>query len=540
MKTIKTILSLLLLSLSSLKAQYFDNIYPFNHDVITTRLTHKNIVVGEKGSLTIATLTNDHTLLSFTDHSGKRIWSNEYDLDEPVNFKSGVLSDDGNFIIVGDNFSTTKSKGFVLKIDAGNGNTIWKKYYDYPGNHVTLLNTLTRTNEKEEYYIIAGYLIRLHQDARNQLYCMKINGADGSIKWEKRYFDPLAQPVDDLDIPNYIDKNPNGDDKGEILIAGTRSYVGATSNIFTFVIDNDGNILKKYKEYKFNGFNDGRTPCITFCKDGYLIVFDYTLSVGVLRIDAADNVAWTYNYRFPSLLENLSGSVFMLADESFNISGWGYNPTTAKKYPFIFSIDKNGIPQWGMHYIKKDNFQHLAMMPVEKTNFLLYSEGVNSTYGLLKVDEKGENSKCSNKEIPSRFFPLVNPVKKEYSVFSSGTLADEATVKIDKKNSEDLDCENNSLDKQRPESGNPKEIVTLEQNMNNNSIALNLKSGSEKMIKVEIRNIIGQLLSRSEILLQAGQNILDEKMIPKNRGLLVVTVFSDGEQPQCFKVLSAE
>jgi hypothetical protein len=449
MKKIKLVLLSGALTISLLKAQFYDNTYPVQHNIVTKRVAHQNIVsLGKKGCIVINTLQNNNTLLTHLDDEGFLVWSKQYYLGGEINIKGGVITDDGNILTLGDNPALGKSKGLLIKIDASNGDLIWNAVYHFESKELGELElgelyTLCRSNEADESYFITGTKTTVKgSGSRNYMFVMKIKGIDGSVIWGKEYTDPGRSTIDDVDRPLFIGENPLAPAAGEILIMGTRGHAGLNDYIFSVVIDNSGSILQKYKEFHF-AFNDNSSsPHVSFDSNGdCLVVFQAYLAVGAVKLSRpAYSPDWKYYYQFPSFLENISGAASAVNQNGFNISGCGYDEDTHTKYPFMFRIDKTGDPVWGKIYLKPSTFNHISMVQTSASEFLIQSAGGKSEFSMIKTDLNGEKTPCFIAELPSKMSVNVEQQARAYVSRGAVPVTDQADIKLSEDLSEIIDC----------------------------------------------------------------------------------------------------
>jgi len=275
-----------------------------------------------------------------TDCNGDTIWKKVFDFSSTGadGFEYGFQDTDGCFVLTGafqDTILLNKD-AFIVKLDKY-GNVLWFK--SYGGNQ----------NE-------SGYMIKKHPDGgfvmsgftssftngNTDFYIIKTDN-NGNFQWQNHY----GGTGDDICYSFDYAK-----DGGYILGGRTDSYGLGGVDLYMIKVNNAGN-FQWQKTFGTTG-NDYSETVISILDSGYVMVGGIADSYGsydsyMVKTDSLGIKIWDKVYGRTPNNEGLK-YVVQLLDSSFTLSGSMYVDNTVKWQAWLLKTNKNGDSLWSKTY----------------------------------------------------------------------------------------------------------------------------------------------------------------------------------------------
>ncbi|MEO0097680.1 MAG: SBBP repeat-containing protein, partial [candidate division WOR-3 bacterium] len=223
----------------------------------------------------------------------------------------------------------------------GNGNLLWERRYNGPGNDYDGATSLFVDNQSNVY--VTGYS---YDSVTDYDYATLKYDRQGNLLWERRY----NGPGNDYDGA----KSLFVDNQGNVYVTGG-SYDSLTNFDYTTLkYDASGNLLW---ERRYNGqgnYNDGATSLfvdnqgnvyVTGRSEGSGTDYDYA----TLKYDANGNLLWERRYNGPGNSDDWATSLFVDMNGNVYVTGGSYDSLTNFDYTTL-KYNANGNLLWERRY----------------------------------------------------------------------------------------------------------------------------------------------------------------------------------------------
>ncbi|MEO0134425.1 MAG: SBBP repeat-containing protein, partial [candidate division WOR-3 bacterium] len=242
------------------------------------------------------------------------------------------VDNQGNVYVTGISFgSSTYYDYATLKYDT-NGNLLWVRRYNGPGNHNDAATSLFVDNQGNVYVTGCSYNILTDFDYATLKY-----DASGNLLWERRY----NGPGNDYDEATSLFV----DNQGNVYVTG-RSYDSLTNlDYATLKYDASGNLLW---ERRYNGpgnYNDGAASLFVD-SDGNVYVTGSSegsgtdLDYATLKYDTNGNLLWVRRYNGPGNGQDYPTSLFVDNQGNVYVTGDSWGSGTYYDYATIKYIQE--------------------------------------------------------------------------------------------------------------------------------------------------------------------------------------------------------
>lgn len=291
-----------------------------------------------------------------------------------------------NFLACGtvSGMSTTYSGSNLIKTKA-NGDTVWKKQYDFAPNIGGDLFVDVLELPDKNYLVLGATYDSIIQ---NGDICLAKIDTNGVLMWLKK-FTHL-----DYDQPGGMQLTSDN----KIIIVGNSSPNPNTTynNILLIKTDINGNLIWRktfgdsYDEiYESISLIKNNTEYLLGGRHGYSSSGNDYYDMSIMRTDTAGNMIWQQQYGAPMSNET-SGCVIPTLDSGFVISGT-YNNSGA-----LVKVDKNGAQKWFKNYgFPTDSYiRSVKQLPDSSLAFIIsytYAPTNNSFTGFLNKADKNGN-----------------------------------------------------------------------------------------------------------------------------------------------------
>lgn len=358
-------------------------------------------------------------LVNVVDVSGSILFTKKYGnagLNERGN--SIVSMANGDFIIAGTQLHPyLRANGVLVYRINSLGAVQWARWYGISDARVGGEGFVIRKID-EDQLLIAGTAT----SARDLIGLMI--KSNGGLIWSKRYsrINPSSEVVDTRVVTELIeDQTIDG-----YVIAGTHYYgnperANVRSNMFTFGIDFNGNVTRKYIEYELKDYwSFDPAMSIAFQAGSFVLTAGAmrTASDGlpttytvVMELDDNLEPLWTMLYFSPFTINQHGHSIYK-ADYAnaymvgCSYQGFSFTDIFVPKNTAFLSVRPNGKPNYLYRY--KQNRQQLSTyMAFDEPNnaFLLKSDntvGPDNSLGLIRTNLYGY-SNCAQTESVDAF-----------------------------------------------------------------------------------------------------------------------------------------
>lgn len=265
-----------------------------------------------------------------------------------------VIIDGDNLLIVGDESTDTTGGNtdiFVIEMDKDSGEINWKKQY---GGSAEEKGQAITTGGGSIF--VAGYESS-HPDGGNyDAVVMKLT-ASGSVDWKKQYGGTGNEKAYGISY--------SPESGGRIYVTGseTSDSGGGNEDIFVVKLDMSGNVIWKYQ---YGGPEREEAFSIIYA-DNSIYVAGYEMSdnegglsdVAVMKLDAAGNVIWKYQYGGDSTDRAYA---MTLSGSNLYLTGYETSDTAGGKADvFVMKLDTNGNISWKKQYGGTENDKGYAI-----------------------------------------------------------------------------------------------------------------------------------------------------------------------------------
>lgn len=253
----------------------------------------KDMVQTTSGGFLIGgTYQQQDFFLANTDANGDTLWTGIYGGLDDESLYSVAEYQDGNFIAFGwsKSFGLGTISHYLLKIDKNNGDTLWTRYYDYPGSQEG--HGMALTNDGG--FIMTGASFASGPDPDGfDMYVSRAD-ANGDTLWTREFKGPNSDSG--YDIIQTSD--------GNFVCSGrTASYGNGGYDIWVVKFDDNGDTLWTQT---IGGSGDEETQDIIELQSGELMILGVTDSYGaggddyfLVKLSATGDSLWAKTYGGP-------------------------------------------------------------------------------------------------------------------------------------------------------------------------------------------------------------------------------------------------
>lgn len=409
-----------------------------------TSSTQTSLVADDKGNAAsvhqvtesgiIADQLARDILVNVVDVYGNVLFAKKYGnagLNERGNTIASMAN--GDFIIAGTQLHPLLRSNGVLAYRINSAGVIqWARWYGIPEARIGGEGFVIRKID-EDQLLIAG-----NATSSRDLVALMIK-SNGGLIWSKRYsrFSPSSETVETRVVTELIeDQTIDG-----YVIAGTH-YDGSPlssntkSHLFTFGIDFNGDITRKYIKYELNdylSFNPAMS--VAFQAGSFVLTCGATRTISdglpttytvVMELDDNLEPLWTMLYFSPNTINQHGHSIYK-ADEAnaymvgCSYQGFSLTDIFVPRNTAFLNVRPNGKPNYLYRY-KTNMQQQSTYMAFDEPNnaFLIKSDnsvGTNSSLGLIRTNLYGY-SNCVRSELVDAF-----EVKTEFKTIPFGATS---------------------------------------------------------------------------------------------------------------------
>lgn len=352
------------------------------------------IVPASNGNFFIAASVGERTMMALADRKMEVIWAKSVDMGLGAEFVLDMrLDSEGNIIGVG-NTSLLPVECFAFKMNAADGQLLWRSRLNDPGN-----SYFTRILEKNNgaNYLLFGQtdLVGTTGTGCDAL-LMEINRNTGELLWDRQYDLGSCEIVNDVFIENnqiYVCGRYNLVDGGQSRFRAALSLFDTAGNLQWsrhYVRDNDQDATMY-----FNALTLENDSLVAFGwgNDAGTNLMATTLQL--VKTDLTGVASWAKKYDIVGGNEERATKLFSLSD-GYLLFGAFFSPTASREI-CLLKTDKQGDLLWGKSYggLGEDRLSDAIL--VSDTIYLIGSRQNGSIFDILigKVDLNGEvDSQC--------------------------------------------------------------------------------------------------------------------------------------------------
>ncbi|MCH8273174.1 MAG: SBBP repeat-containing protein [Armatimonadetes bacterium] len=308
----------------------------------------------------------------------------------PANLRDGAtalaLDSAGNVYVTGHSTGSGTGRDYVkFKYDP-NGNLLWERRYNGPGNNRDRATALALDSAGNVY--VTG--VSTGSGTFGDYATLKYD-SDGNLLWVRRYNGPANS--DDYPIALAVDG------AGNVQVTG-RSWGGATGYDYaTLRYDTDGNLLWVRR---YNGAGNGFDFPTALAADGAGNVYVTGISEGsgtgddyaTLKYDARGSLRWVRRYNGPGNSDDVASALAVDSAGNVCVTGRSADTPTGDDYATL-KYDANGNLLWVRRYDGPGSGSDIAVAVLldGAGNVLVtgYStgSGTGRDYATLKYDANG-------------------------------------------------------------------------------------------------------------------------------------------------------
>ncbi len=348
------------------------------------------IVPAPNGNFFLAASVGERTMMALADRKMEVIWAQSVDMGLGAESVLDMrLDSEGNIIGVG-NTSLLPIECFAFKINAADGQLIWRSRLNDPGN-----SYFTRILEKNSgaNYLLFGQtdLVGTGNDSGCDALLVETNRNTGELLWDKHYDLGSCEIVNDVYIAN-----------DQIYTCGRYNLVNGGQSRFRgamTLFDTTGDVQWS-RHYLIGNNQDARLyfSALAHENDG-LVAFGYGDDGGVsltattlqlVRTDLTGVASWAKKYDIVGGNEERATRLFSLSD-GYLLFGTFFSPTASREI-CLLKTDKQGNLLWGKSYggLGEDRLSDAILMA--DTLYLIGSRQNAQIFDILigKVDLNGD------------------------------------------------------------------------------------------------------------------------------------------------------
>ena len=318
------------------------------------------------------------------DAAGVQEWVKRYNNQAGVSDRATDLAVDknGNIHVTGSIVRNNTGSDYTTYKYDGNGDRIWKKTYNGPGNGSDQDNSMAVDANGNVYVTGQSEGVGTGNDFATVKY-----DDDGNTQWVKRYngsgngFDQAADIV--------VDKN------GNVYVTGASGGNGTGSDYATIKYDKDGNTIWTKR---FNGpINFIDVPsAIAVDENGNVYVTGSSFASGIsgdyatVKYDVNGNELWVARYNGPGAFSDNPTSIAVDENGNVYVTGSSFGIGTGIDYATI-KYNTAGVQQWvARFHTPSPSFRDEASDIAVDTSGNVYVTGLSGDdYGTVKYNAAG-------------------------------------------------------------------------------------------------------------------------------------------------------
>ena len=295
-----------------------------------------------------------------------------------IELRKGCFLTCGNAV----GYSTVYAAGYLVKTKT-NGDTIWKKQFDFAPNIGNDVFTDLKELPDSNYLLVGTTYDSIIQNS--DVFLAKID-TNGNLLWFKKYTHT------DNDQSAELKLTPDG----KVIIVGNSSPNPNTTynDVLLIKTDLNGNLIwrKRFGDafeevYLTLEVVKNNTEYVLGGRHGYYSTGNPYFDMSIMRTDTAGNIIWQQQYGTP-IGNEPAGSVIQTLDTGFVLSGT-YNNQGA-----LLKIDKDGNQQWVKYFGLGTNSWIANVKQLQDSSFAMivsdfYLPINNWTGFLIKADKNG-------------------------------------------------------------------------------------------------------------------------------------------------------
>ncbi len=308
----------------------------------------------------------------------------------------GIETSDGGFLAVGStqSYGTFVHDFYVVRFDS-QGDTLWTRVIDGAGDDRND-EALAVAETPEGGFAIAGYSYIFGGYYPNA-YVIKLN-ADGDVLWTRIVGGGSGEKAEDIIVTN---------DNGLVVVGGGASYSVASSDMYIFKLDEDGDLLWTRT---IGGSRNDYAYAVAETADGRLVVAGSTNSYGegatgfleatdayIVMFDSDGDTIWT---RTIGGVNNEQIRDIIITDDGYILAA-GHSATYGHGFmdAYVIKMNMEGDVVWTNTYGDNNTNMAFGLTEVAQNRYLLIGRTHYSAYGrdvfLAWLDGNG-NSCCKN------------------------------------------------------------------------------------------------------------------------------------------------
>jgi len=353
------------------------------------------IVPASNGNFYLAASVGEKTMIALADPKMEIIWAQSVDLATGPEFVLDMRTDaDGQLIGVG-NTSTLPVECFAFKMNAADGQLLWRSRLNDPGN-----SYFTRVLEKNsgENYLLFGQtdLVGTGNDSGCDALLMEINRNTGELLWDRQYDLGSCEIVNDVFIEN-----------NQIYTCGRYNLVNGGQSRFRgamTLFDTAGDV--QWSRHYLRNNQDARLYFNSLVHENdSLVAFGYgddggtsltATTLQLVKTDLTGVANWAKEYDIVGGNEERATKLLSLSD-GYLLFGTFFSSTASREI-CLLKTDKQGNLLWGKSYGALGEDRVSDVILVADTIYLIGSRQNGPTFDILigKMDLNGEvDGQCS-------------------------------------------------------------------------------------------------------------------------------------------------
>jgi hypothetical protein len=350
----------------------------------------RKIVPAPNQNFYIAAAVGDLTMIALVDRKMEVIWAQSVDFGPGFdNFLDMRTDTDGQLIGVG-NTSTSVIECFAFKMNAADGQLLWRSRLNDPGN--SYFSRILEKNSGANYLLFGQTdLVGTGNDSGCDALLMEIDRNTGELLWDRQYDLGSCEIVSDVFIEN-----------NQIYTCGRYNLVNGGQSRFRgamSLFDTDGNV--NWSRHYLRNNQDARLYFSSIVHENdSLVAFGYGDDGGIsltattlqlVKTDLTGAANWAKEYDVVGGNEERSTRLLNLAD-GYLLFGTFVRQTAASREICLLKTDKQGNLLWGKSYgdIGEDRLSDVIL--IADTLYLIGSRQNAQVFDILigKMDLNGD------------------------------------------------------------------------------------------------------------------------------------------------------